>query len=123
MLIPIILSRIDEGCQHFFKRTIGAFGLTVSLRMVSGTHRECSIESRPEATPEVGSEPRITITQDTFRYAVQSNHFTQEDVGQLRRRHRRLTRNVVYHLRQLVDKYDDGVIARARSRQTRDEIH
>src|SRR4051794_12931253 len=116
MLIPVGLPPADVVAQHLLERTVRSLGLPVCLRMIRSTHDQLRTELRPQRTPEVGRESRITITQYRLGYTVQATHLAHEQLRQLRCGDRCGRRDVVYHLRELIDEHDDGIITELRAR-------
>jgi len=123
VIVPVFLREVDSSAQHLLECAVGAFGLTVGLRVVGGAHGECRSQLLPEGAPEVSGEARVAVGEDGLRHAMQADDLAEEDRCELRCGDGGGGGGVVNHLSQLVDEDDDGVVAAAGARQLCDEIH
>ena len=116
VVVPVGLTKVDVVAEAFLEGAVGALGLTVGLRMVSGGHGELGAEAVQKRAPEVSGETRVAVAEDGLGDAVVTNDFAKEEPGEFGCSDGGGGGDVVNHLGELVDEHDDGVVAAARTR-------
>ena len=122
VLVPVGLSAIDVQANVVLDFLIGAFGLSVGLRVVGGGEAGSDSKALEEVAHELGGELGSAVAGERERESMESEDFAVVDVGGSFRTDFGLAGESVDEFGVVVGEYDDGIVSVEALREGSNEV-
>ena len=74
----------DIAAQDLLNDTMGSFGLAIHLRMVGRAVQQANTRATKQVLPKMAHKPGITVRNNTFGHAKDTDNMVQEQISCLR---------------------------------------
>ena len=111
VLVPVGLSAIDVQANVVLDFLIGAFGLSVGLRMVGGGEAGSDSKALEKVAHELRGKLGSAVAGEGKRESMESEDFAVVDVGSSFRTDFGLAGESVDEFGVVVGEYDDGIMS------------